>query len=74
MYRWIYETAAEDSFVSIERIERRLGFEPRYSNRDALVRNYDWYVAHRDEIRTGTGTTHRVRWKKGVLQLVKHLF
>jgi nucleoside-diphosphate-sugar epimerase len=74
MYRWIYETAAEDSFVSIERIERKLGFQPCYSNRDALVRNYDWYLAHRDEIRPATGTTHRVRWKKGVLELVKHLF
>ncbi|MFO1392224.1 MAG: NAD(P)-dependent oxidoreductase [Steroidobacteraceae bacterium] len=74
MYRWIYETAAEDSFVSIERIERKLGYRPRYSNRDALVRNYDWYVAHRDEIRPVTGTTHRVRWKRGVLDLARHFF
>jgi dTDP-D-glucose 4,6-dehydratase len=74
MYRWIYETAAEDSFVSIERIEQKLGYRPRYSNRDALVRNYDWYVAHRDDIRPVTGTTHRVRWKRGVLELAKHFF
>ncbi len=26
LYRWVYETAAKDSFVSIERIETRLGF------------------------------------------------
>jgi hypothetical protein len=51
-----------------------LGFQPRYSNRDALIRNYDWYVAHRDEFQSITGVTHRVPWNKGVLQLAKHFF
>jgi nucleoside-diphosphate-sugar epimerase len=74
LYPWIYDTAAKDSFVSIERIERQLDFRPRYSSVDALVRNYDWYVAHRNELGDTTGVTHRVRWKKGVLGLVKHLF
>jgi nucleoside-diphosphate-sugar epimerase len=74
LYRWIYETAAEDSFVSIERIRRRLGFEPRYSNRDALVRNYDWYVAHRSELGRATGVTHRVPWKRGILRLAQAFF
>jgi nucleoside-diphosphate-sugar epimerase len=74
LYPWIYATAAQDSFVSIDRIHTRLGFEPRYSNRDALIRNYDWYVAHRDQVHTRTGVTHRVPWKKGVLQLAKYAF
>lgn len=74
LYPWIYETASQESFVSIEHIENRLGFKPRYSNRDALIRNYDWYVAHRGEIQHATGTTHRVPWKKGVLQLAKFFF
>ncbi len=74
LYRWIYETAAEDSFVSIERIESRLGYRPRYSNREALIRNYEWFLAHREEIESATGTTHRVKWKKGVLRLAKYLF
>lgn len=74
LYPWIYETAAQDSFVSIDRIHERLGFEPRYSNRDALIRNFDWYVAHRNQIRKMTGVTHRVPWKRGVLQLAKYVF
>jgi nucleoside-diphosphate-sugar epimerase len=74
LYPWIYKTAAQESFVSIERIESQLEFRPRYSNRDALIRNYDWYVAHRSEIKTVTGTTHRVPWKKGVLRLAKYFF
>ena len=74
IYKWIYNTAAQESFVSIERLETKLGFTPRYSNQEALIRNYDWYVAHRDEYRGKTGISHRVPWKKGALQLAKHFF
>ena len=74
VYKWIYDTAAQESFVSIERLEKCLGFTPRYSNQDALIRNYDWYVLHRDEYRGKTGISHRVPWKKGALQLAKYLF
>jgi nucleoside-diphosphate-sugar epimerase len=74
LYQWIYETAGRESFVSIERIERQLGFTPLYSNRMALIRNYDWYVAHRAEYRGKTGLTHRLPWKKGALGLAKWFF
>jgi nucleoside-diphosphate-sugar epimerase len=74
IYKWIYDTAAQESFVSIKRLERRLGFTPRYSNQDALIRNYDWYVLHREEYRGKTGISHRVPWRKGVLQLAKYFF
>jgi nucleoside-diphosphate-sugar epimerase len=74
LYKWVYETAAQDSFVSIERIQTKLGFSPRHSNRDALLRNYDWYVSHRDEFRGAAGITHRVPWKKGILRFAKLFF
>jgi nucleoside-diphosphate-sugar epimerase len=74
LYQWIYETAGRESFVSVERIESRLGFVPLYSNRDALIRSYDWYVAHRGEIGRQSGTSHRVAWKKGALGLAKCFF
>jgi nucleoside-diphosphate-sugar epimerase len=74
LYQWIYETAGRDSFVSVERLEQRLGFVPRYSNREALLRNYDWYIIHRAEIGTRVGTSHRVLWKKGALRLAKWFF
>lgn len=74
IYPWIYETVARDSFVSIDRIRDRLGFEPRYSNRDALLRNYDWYVANRDRIAAAPGKTHRVPWKRGMLRLAEVFF
>ena len=74
VYQWIYETMARDSYVSIDKISDRLGFTPRFSNREALNRNYDWYVAHRGELRPAPGVTHRAPWKRGALELAKHLF
>jgi nucleoside-diphosphate-sugar epimerase len=76
IYQWIYDTCGRESYVSIERLETKLGFQPRYSNQEALVRNYDWYVKHRVEIRSkgATGVSHRVPWKRGALAFAEHFF
>jgi nucleoside-diphosphate-sugar epimerase len=74
LYRWVYETAATDSFVSIEKAERVLGFAPKYSNRDALIRNYQWYLDNRQRFAGQSGVTHRMPWKQGILGLAKRLF
>lgn len=74
LYKWVYETASEDSFVSIEKAERVLGFRPKYSNKEALVRNYRWYVANLDAFRNASGVSHRVPWKQGILRLAKWFF
>ncbi len=74
LYKWVYETACEDSFVSIEKAEKILGYAPKYSNKAALLRNYDWYVANLDSFRNASGVSHRVPWKQGVLGLIKKFF
>lgn len=74
LYKWVYGTASEDSFVSIEKAEKVLGYKPQYSNKQALVRNYEWYLAHRDEFRGQSGVTHRVPWKQGLLGIAKYFF
>jgi nucleoside-diphosphate-sugar epimerase len=74
LYKWVYETASKDSFVSIERAERVLGFSPRFSNQDALVRNYRWYVEHLDQFKNASGVSHRVPWGQGILRLAKAFF
>jgi nucleoside-diphosphate-sugar epimerase len=74
LYEWVYETAATESFVSMERLTNRTGFRTRNSARDALIRNFDWYVAHRGEFLGTSGVTHRVPWKTGALQLAKYFF
>lgn len=74
LYKWVYETASEDSFVSIDRATEKLGYNPRYSNKEALVRNYRWYRDSYVAVPQGAGVTHRVPWKQGVLTLIKRLF
>jgi nucleoside-diphosphate-sugar epimerase len=74
LYKWVYETANKDSFVSIDRARDKLGWRPKYSNRDALVRNYRWYVANADRFAGARGVTHRVPWNQGILKLAKLVF
>jgi len=74
LYKWVYETACEDSFVSIEKAERVLGFAPKYSNKDALIRNYRWYVANLDNFKHESGVSHRVPWRQGILRFAKWFF
>ena len=40
LYKWVYLTADRDSFVSIERAKAQLGWQPVYSNAEALIRSY----------------------------------
>jgi nucleoside-diphosphate-sugar epimerase len=74
LYRWVYETVTEDSYVAIDKAERVLGFRPRYSNRDALLRNFEWYLANRARFAHASGVSHRVPWKQGILRLAKAFF
>lgn len=74
LYKWVYETAGKDSFVSIEKAEKVLGYKPRYSNKQALVRNYEWYLANTDNFAGKSGITHRVPWKQGILKMAKMFF
>ncbi|MEQ9260054.1 MAG: NAD(P)-dependent oxidoreductase [Roseovarius sp.] len=73
LYKWIYETAGKESFVSIDKITAQLGFAPEHSNIDALLRNYEWYLANRGQISAAPGVTHRVPWKRGALGLLKRV-
>lgn len=74
LYKWVYETACQESFVSIEKAEKKLGFVPKYSNKQALIRNYEWYLAHKASFANASGISHRVPWSQGILKLVKLLF
>lgn len=69
---WHYRTAHRDSFVSIEKARALLGWAPRLSNAETLCATYDWYLAHRAELRTA-GTTHRVPWDQRALGLLRRL-
>lgn len=74
LYQWVYETAGKDSEVCIEKARRRLGFTPVHSNRDALLRNFRWYLQHRESFKRRTGVSHRSPWNQGVFRYAKKLF
>jgi len=74
LYKWIYKTAGKESFVSIEKAEKALGYAPKHSNRDALIRNYEWYLRNCESFSKGSGVTHRVPWGQGALKLLKMFF
>ena len=51
-----------------------LGYAPRFSNKQALVRNYEWYVENLAKFENAKGVSHRVPWDQGVLKLAKLVF
>lgn len=75
LYQWVYDTADKDSFVSIKKLETVLNWSPKYSNAEALIKSYQWYQQHYDEVKSRkSGVTHTVGWKQGALGLIKNLF
>ena len=74
LYKWVYDTASTDSFVSIEKAQKAFGYSPKYSNKDALIRNYQWYLDNIHSFKHANGVSHRVPWNQGILRLAKLFF
>ncbi|MHA2621646.1 MAG: NAD-dependent epimerase/dehydratase family protein [bacterium JZ-2024 1] len=72
LYPWVYATADRDSFVSTQKADSQLGWHPRYSNAQALIRSYQWFLDH-ESVLSSPGRTHRAPWKQGALALLKRL-
>jgi nucleoside-diphosphate-sugar epimerase len=62
-----------DSYVSIDKARERLGFRPKLSNQDAILRTYAWWREHRAAVSSG-GATSRDAWRQGALSLAKVFF
>jgi nucleoside-diphosphate-sugar epimerase len=65
-----------DSYVSIDKARQRLGFQPRFSNRDAILHTHQWWREHRRSVAESGdhGRTSREPWRQGALALAKSLF
>ncbi len=74
LYKWVYETASKDSFVSVEKAQRVLGWQPKFSNKQALIRNYIWYIENLHTFEKQSGVSHRVPWSQGILKVAKLFF
>jgi len=72
LYQWVYDTADKDSFVSINKLIKTLRWKPKFSNSDALIKSYHWYLKNYKNIKSrGEGVTHTVGWKQGILRIAK---
>jgi nucleoside-diphosphate-sugar epimerase len=74
VYAWAYGTVTKESFVSIEKAERVLGYRPKFSNKQALIRNYEWYLANLATFEGKSGVSHRVPWSQGIWGIAKRFF
>lgn len=72
LYEWVYGTADKDSYVSIAKLTKVLRWHPKYSNAQALIKAYQWYLDNYERIKSQpAGITHRVGWKQGILKVFK---
>lgn len=67
---WHYKTFPVDSYVSIEKAEKELGFRPTKSNKEILIESYDWYKNNRKKFIGKTGMTHRTIWNFKLLDII----
>ncbi|EKD26418.1 MAG: NAD-dependent epimerase/dehydratase, partial [uncultured bacterium] len=67
---WHYKTLPVDSYVSIEKAQKFLGYEPQKSNKKLLIESYNWYKINRNNFLKTTGTTHRTVWNFKILNLI----
>lgn len=71
---WHYKTFPVDSYVSIEKAKKKLGFSPTKSNDDILIESYDWYKSHRKDFIGHEGTTHRTVWNFKLVDFAQKFF
>lgn len=68
---WHYMTIDKPFYFDITKAKKILKWKPKDSNKDMIIKSYDWYVAHREEVNSIKGTTHRVSPKQKLLLLLK---
>lgn len=66
-YHWIMY--GESLWFDVEPVRRELGWSAKWSNEEMLVDSYEWFLAHRD--RLGSGSAHRSPAKQGILRLAR---
>jgi len=71
---WHYKTFPVDSYVSIEKAEKKLQYKATKSNQNILIESYDWYKKHRKEFIGHSGKTHRTVWNFKLVDIAQRFF
>jgi nucleoside-diphosphate-sugar epimerase len=68
-YHWIMYSRS--LWFDIEHARTALGWQPRFSNAEAMVDSYEWFLAHRHDETSSTASHHRSTAKQGALRVLK---
>ena len=69
-YHWL--SYAEPLYFDGATAERELGYVPKWSNVEMMAATYDWFLAHRDELREQSGRSpHRSPVRQGLLRVLR---
>lgn len=71
VYTRLQQKLLEDSYVSVDKAIQVLGWKPRYSNQETILRTYDFWRTRKN---AAAGKTSRDPWKQGALSLAKAVF
>ncbi|WP_435974113.1 NAD-dependent epimerase/dehydratase family protein [Streptomyces sp. Qhu_M48] len=76
VYGRLLHKLMDDSYVSIDKAKAKLGFTPRLSNADAVLRTYEWWrtARHTAPKAGANGRTSRDPWSQGLLSTAKIFF
>lgn len=68
-----YYSYHKDCYFDITKAKKKLGWHPQYSNAEALIESYDWYIENYKIVEQQIGTTHRKSVRQGLLKLLRAL-
>ena len=74
LYEWVYETADVDHYVSVDKIQKILGWKPKYTTAEVWIDTYKWYLKNYKDYEGKSGVTHRVPWNQGILRFFRIFF
>lgn len=67
---WHYLTYHKPFVFDISKAQKELNWSPQYSNLDALIESYEWYLAHRGEI-ADSKSVHQKPVSQRILKILK---
>jgi nucleoside-diphosphate-sugar epimerase len=67
---WHYLTYHKPFVFDISKAQRELSWSPRYSNIEAIIESYEWYLANRDKMITSK-SAHKKPVQQGILKIIK---
>ncbi|MEU4620046.1 NAD-dependent epimerase/dehydratase family protein [Actinoplanes sp. NPDC023801] len=76
VYKRLIYKLSRDAYVSTARAGSVLGFAPKYSNQDAILRTFHWWRQQKssEQAVVKAGRTSREPWRQGVLGMAKAVF